>query len=327
MSKLEVLTALRGAQEEFISGQALCEKLGVSRTAIWKAVRQLEKEGYQIEAVQNRGYRLKGVPDSITENELSSIQKTKWLGKQIYYYDSIDSTNTEAKRLAEEGAPHGALVIANEQTSGRGRRGRDFHSQSGTGIFMTFLLRPEIEPEYASMLTLVAAMAGAEGVKQATGIDTQIKWPNDLVCNQKKVCGMLTEMSAQIGYVNYVVVGIGLNVQNDSFPKEIADMATSLYLETGVHYSRSKIVEAIMEQFEHYYDLFLQTKDLSLFVEDYNMRLVSRQKEVKVLDPREPYEGKALGMNEKGEFLVQTKEGQRAVSSGEVSVRGIYGYV
>lgn len=326
MTKLDILTALREA-DSYVSGQDLCNQLGISRTAVWKAVKQLEKEGYEIEAVQNRGYRLLSVPDILSENELRSIRQTKWIGEKICYYDVIDSTNTEAKRLAEEGAEDGTLVLADQQTSGKGRRGRSFSSRSGIGIYMTLLLRPDILPGQASMLTLVAAMAVAKGLEQATQVKSQIKWPNDIILSGKKVCGILTEMSAQIEYINYVVVGIGINVSNEKFEEEIADVATSLYIETGKKYKRADIVEAIMEQFEIYYQKYLETGDLSNIMEAYNEQLINRGQKVCVLDPKGSYEGIARGITATGELIVETEEGEKQISSGEVSVRGVYGYV
>ena len=327
MIKLEILKALREAGDAYVSGQDICNQLGVSRTAVWKAVKQLEKEGYKIQAVQNRGYRLEAAPDSVGVNELTSILQTRWLGKKIYYYDTIDSTNTEAKRLAEEGADHGALIIANEQTGGRGRRGRGFQSKAGDGIFMTLLLKPKLFPNKASMLTLVAGLAVIKGLERATGVSCQIKWPNDVVIGGRKLVGVLTEMSAQVGYINYVVVGIGINVKNKSFPDELASVATSLYIETKKNYRRAQIIEAVMEEFEDYYERFVEAQTMAPFIEEYNDHLVNRNKKVKVLDPEHSYEGIARGMNEAGELLVETEQGMVSIASGEVSVRGVYGYV
>lgn len=183
--KAKILAALRET-EGYVSGQELCERFGVSRTAVWKAINQLKKDGYEIEAVQNRGYRIVGAPDILSENELSSIRKTDWIGKKIYYYDETDSTNVRASRLAEEGAEHGTLVVADQQDAGKGRRGRGWSSLPGTGIFMTLILKPELNPSNASMLTLVAAMAVAKGITRCTGMEAKIKWPNDIVINGKK---------------------------------------------------------------------------------------------------------------------------------------------
>lgn len=327
MIKLEILKALREAGDAYVSGQDICNRLGVSRTAVWKAVKQLEKEGYGIEAVQNRGYHLTSAPDSIGVNELTSIRRTKWLGQKIYYYDTIDSTNTEAKRLAEEGAEHGSLIIANEQTQGRGRRGRSFQSQVGDGIFMTFLLKPDLMPNKASMLTLIAGLAVVKGLERVTGISCKIKWPNDVVIGGRKLAGLLTEMSAQIDYINYVVVGIGINVKNKKFPDELVPLATSLSMETQKDHHRAQIVEAVLEEFESRYERFVEAQSMAPFLKEYNEQLINRNQKVKVLEPQHAYEGTARGINEAGELLVETKQGVTAVASGEVSVRGVYGYV
>ncbi len=324
--KTELLTVLREA-EGYVSGQDLCEKFGVSRTAVWKVVNQLKEAGYEIESVQNKGYRLVTSPDTVSEEELKSIRKTEWIGQEIFYFPVLDSTNTKAKQLAEEGYPSGTLVVAEQQDAGRGRRGRDWASPRGVGIFMTLMLKPDILPNNASMLTLVAALAVAAAIRKCTGRPAGIKWPNDIVMNGKKVCGILTEMSAQIDYVNHVVVGIGINVHNESFPEDIAPTATSLYLETGVHYRRAALIEEIWEQFERYYAVFLQTQDLSGLVKEYEAHLVNMHQSVRVIDPKEPFEGRAMGITPRGELMVDTWESRRLVSAGEVSVRGIYGYV
>ena len=280
-----------------------------------------------MESVQNKGYHLVKTPDILSKNELVSIRKTKWVGTEICYFDVTDSTNTQAKSLGEGDAPNGTLVVAGKQESGRGRRGRSFESPAGTGIFMTLLLRPEIEPQNASMLTLVSALAVAKGIEHMVDLPVQIKWPNDIVINGKKVCGILTEMSAQMDYVNYIVIGIGINVSNEEFPEEIKDVATSIYLESGKHVNRAMLIEKIWEEFEDYYELYEKTQDLSSLVKEYDSYLVNRGQKVRVLDPKEPYEGKAMGITDRGELIVDTWEARRLVSAGEVCVRGVYGYV
>lgn len=324
--KAEILTILKDT-DGYVSGQELCERFGVSRTAVWKAMNQLKKEGYEIESVQNKGYHLVKTPDILSKNELVSIRKTKWVGTEICYFDVTDSTNTQAKSLGEGDAPNGTLVVVGKQESGRGRRGRSFESPAGTGIFMTLLLRPEIEPQNASMLTLVSALAVAKGIEHMVDLPVQIKWPNDIVINGKKVCGILTEMSAQMDYVNYIVIGIGINVGNEEFPEEIKDVATSIYLESGKHVNRAMLIEKIWEEFEDYYELYEKTQDLSSLVKEYDSYLVNRGQKVRVLDSKEPYEGKAMGITDRGELIVDTWEARRLVSAGEVSVRGVYGYV
>lgn len=324
--KAKILAALREA-EGYVSGQELCEQFGVSRTAVWKAINQLKKEGYEIEAVQNRGYHIVSAPDVLSENELRSIRKTRWIGENIYYYDVTDSTNLRANRLAEEGASHGTLVVADAQEAGRGRRGRAWDSVGGISIYMTLLLKPDIDSANASMLTLVAAMAVSEGIRRVTGLDAKIKWPNDIVVNGKKVCGILTEMSAQMDYVNHIVIGIGINVHNESFPEEIASTATSLLIESGKRWNRAELIEAVWEAFEDYYEVYLATQDLKGLRNGYDALLVNKGQRVRVLDPKEPFEGVAQGVTDRGELIVDTWESRKLVSSGEVSVRGIYGYV
>ena len=322
----EILEALRET-DGYVSGQDLCNKFGVSRTAVWKAIKQLKEAGYEIEAVPNKGYHIVSAPDLMNKVELESIRNTTWAGQEIYYYDVTDSTNIRAKELAEEGHPSGTLVVADRQEAGRGRRGRSWDSPSGTGIFMTLLLKPEMNPNHASMLTLVAAMAVARAISKCAGTEALIKWPNDIVIGGKKICGILTEMSAQFDFINHIVIGIGINVHNEHFPEEIAETAGSIFLQTGKRIRRAELIEQILEQFEHYYAIFMETEDLSGLVKEYNSILVNMNKSVRVLDPKEPFEGKAMGITKKGELIVDTWESRKMVSSGEVSVRGLYGYV
>lgn len=325
--KEEILRLLRSA-DGYISGQELCNRFGVSRTAVWKAINQLKEAGYEIEAQQNKGYRLMTAPDLMTEAEIKSLMHTEWVAKEVLYFDTIDSTNTKAQELAEKGYPSGTLVVADKQESGKGRRGRSWVSPSGTGIFMTLMIKPDINPNNASMLTLVAALAVAKAITSVTGEEAMIKWPNDIVVNGKKVCGILTEMNAQFDYINNIVVGIGINVHNESFPEEISQMASSLMIEAGgKRFHRAQIIAETMLYFEQYYDTFLKTQDLSALVREYDELLVNRNKSVRVLDPKEPFDGKAMGITPKGELIVDTWESRKLVSSGEVSVRGIYGYV
>lgn len=324
--KTEILKILKRT-EDYVSGQELCSHLGVSRTAVWKVIRQLQEDGYEIEAVRSRGYRLRESGDVFTKAELDSALTTKWAGRNLVFLEVVDSTNNKARQLAEEGAPDGTLVVAVEQSAGKGRRGRSWVSISGTGVWMSLLLRPDFMPECASMLTLVAAMAVEWGIRQVTGLKGQIKWPNDVVLGGKKVCGILTEMSAEMERIRYVVIGIGINVGIREFPEEIQDVATSLALCTSKPVRRADLAAAVAKGWEYYYEKFLQTLDLSLLMEEYNQKLVNRGRQVKVMAPGDGYTGVSRGINKKGELLVETETGLRTVMSGEVSVRGIYGYV
>ena len=313
---------------DYVSGQQLCEKLGVSRTAVWKAINQLKEEGYQVEAVRNRGYHIVESPDVISKEEIVSMIDTDWAGREVYYYNITDSTNIRAKQLGEEGAPHGTLVTADQQSAGRGRRGRGWESPPGCSVYMSILLRPEIPPVKAPMLTLVMALSVAGSLRECTGLDVQIKWPNDIILNGKKLVGILTEMSTEIDYINHVVIGVGINVNMEYLPEEIRDKATSLRLETGHVIRRSELIAATMKYFEKCYGLFVESQNLEYMREEYNELLVNRNKEVRILGGKEEYNAVALGINSEGELLVQRGDGTReAVFAGEVSVRGVYGYV
>lgn len=230
--KADILTLLRNS-EDYVSGQQLCDRFGVTRTAVWKVINQLKEEGYQIESVSRRGYRLvEGPADILSESEIASILKTQWAGRKLYCFDTTGSTNTDAKRLGEEGNPHGTVVTADIQTAGKGRRGRSWQTLSGTALAFTLLLRPDFAPDKASMITLVMALSVVEAVEEITGTAAGIKWPNDIVMNRKKICGMLTEMTMtpEMDEIQYVVVGAGINVNNaapEDFQEEVRPTATS----------------------------------------------------------------------------------------------------
>lgn len=248
--------------------------------------------------------------------------------KKIIYYKQLDSTNTEVARLAAEGAAHGTVVVADAQTSGKGRRGRGWESPAGENIYMSILLRPDCVPDRAPMLTLVMAYSVAQVLKEFGFSDVQIKWPNDLVLSGKKICGILTEMQLKDSEIDYVVVGVGINVNTSKFPEELKDTATSLYLESGRFFDRKNMVESVASYFEQAYGQFLETQNLSFLKEEYNNMLVNIDKEVRVLEPGNEYTAYAQGINSEGELLVRTIDGQeKRIYAGEVSVRGIYGYV
>jgi len=247
-------------------------------------------------------------------------------GKELYFYQETDSTNLRAIQAAKEGAGHGALFVAEKQTAGRGRRGREWCSPAGCNIYFTLLLKPEFPPDKASMLTLVMAYA----VQRAVGkyISCGIKWPNDIVVNGRKVCGILTEMSVARGTIEYVVIGVGVNVGKQEFAPELADKATSLEQECGYPPVYTDLLVDIVKEFEATYQQFLQTFDLSAIKEAYNECLVNRNREVRVLEPQGEYSGVARGITDGGELLVELADGDlKKVYAGEVSVRGIYGYV
>ena len=324
--KNEILRTLREA-DGYVSGQELCEKLGVSRTAVWKHIRALQEDGYEIEAVRNRGYRLGRIPDTIAAEEVASRLATRRMGRDIRYFSRIDSTNRFARQIAEEGAPDGTLVIADEQTAGRGRQGRHWVTPPGEAIAFSLLLRPSIAPERISMVTLVMGLAVVRAVNALYGADAGIKWPNDAVIDGKKICGILTEMSAEIDQVHSIVIGVGINANQSEFPEEIRDIATSLRIELGHEVSRAELIAGIMEQFERLYARFEEDGDLSGIADEYNSLCLNSGRAVRVLDPKGEYTGTGRGINARGELEVERADGTTAqIYAGEVSVRGIYGY-
>ena len=327
MTKLDVLKALR-EKDDYVSGQELCERFQVSRTAVWKRIRQLQAEGYEIEAVPNRGYRISGCPDVIAAEEVGSRLKTKWMGRPVRYFEVIDSTNRYAKKAAEDGAPEGLLVIGDEQTAGRGRSGRHWTTPPGTAIAMTILLRPEIAADRIAMTTLVMGLAVTQAVRELYDIPAGIKWPNDVVIDGKKICGILTEMTTDMVSVSYIVVGVGINANMDAFPEELQSTAASLKMVLGHEVNRAELIAAVMQHFEYYYEQFLAAGDLSAVMERYNELLLNRGRKVRVLEPGHEYTGMAEGIDSMGELLVRREDGTLArVYAGEVSVRGVYGYV
>ena len=275
-----------------------------------------EKESYE-EIVTGSIYNETTIADQI---------HTKWAGKTVHFARETDSTNLWIKRLAKEGASEGTLALAEFQSAGRGRLGRSWEVPEGTSVMMSILLRPKFEPQYAPTLTLVMGMAVAKAVKRL-GFDVSIKWPNDVVVSHKKICGILTEMGVRDGKIDYAVIGVGINVNIREFPEEMADKATSLYLESGREFDRSQIPGLVMEAFEKYYEKFAATCDLSGLKEEYESILANYNQPVRVL-AKEPYEGVARGITDGGELLVEKTDGTIvAVSAGEVSVRGLYSYV
>lgn len=329
--KSQILHLLK-TSDEFVSGQELCDKFQVSRTAIWKNMNLLKEEGYDIQAVRNKGYLLKETGDVLNEKEIKEFLHTKYMAQEIHYFKETDSTNIRAKALAQQGAGDGTLVVAEKQTEGRGRRGRVWESPEGEAIYMSLILKPQIHPSDASTLTLVMALSLARAFTEIYGFppeenEVQIKWPNDLVVHKKKVTGILTEMSADMDSVHYLVIGVGINVNNSQMPKEVSEHGTSLFMETGKRERRCKLIARVMECLEEDYETFLKSSDISLLKDAYESYLVNKGAMVKVLDPKGGYIAKAKGIDAKGQLIVERNGEEIPVYAGEVSVRGIYGYV
>lgn len=324
---------LRAAGDHFVSGQVLCDSLGVSRQAVWKNISQLKELGYEIESVPNKGYHLEKTPDRLFAPDIESRLTADCCCKNVKCYDSLDSTNTRAKQLAEQGEPEGTLVVAEEQTNGKGRRGRGWSAQPGVGVWMSLILRPQLMPYQSTGITLTAALAVVKGIREVSHTEPLIKWPNDIVISGKKVCGMLTETNSEPDCIHYAVVGIGINANTKGFEGELSERATSILLESGEYVDRQAMIASVMNAFTQYYEKYLQTGDLSLLCEEYNQLLVNKDREVRILHglaeevrEEQTQTGIAKGIAADGALLVETEQGLEHVVSGEVSVRGIYGY-
>ena len=314
----------------FVSGQRISEELGISRTAVWKYINALKEDGYEIESVTRKGYRLVRSPDILTRERLARLLPKTAVSGEICCYDSIDSTNEEAKRHALSGAPDRSLYVAERQTRGKGRRGREWKSPAGKDLFFSVLLRPDIPMERASMITLISACAAVNTAEKYAGEKCFIKWPNDVVLRDKKICGILSEMSTEMDRILYVVVGVGMNLNRTEFEPEISQMAGSVLSETGHVVNRGEFLADYMQEFDRIYSVFLEKQSLAFLSDEYNARLINKGRTVKVSRPGQSGElvGRAAGINELGELLIEDPDGKlRSIRSGEVSVRGLYGYV
>ena len=330
MSREKVLTLLR-EQEGYLSGEELSRELGLSRAAVWKAVEALRKDGYAIEARTGLGYRLTAAPDALTEREVRRfLGQGGILGRELHCLDTIDSTNSYAKRIAMTGAPEGTVVIANDQTAGRGRMGRQFQSPRDKGIYLSVLLRPEMEPQRLMPVTAMAGVAVCDAVEKVCGVRPGLKWPNDPVIGNRKLCGILTEMSleGETGRVQYLVLGIGINVgqEAEDFSPDVAAIAPSLSAYLGRPVSRPELAAALIHELERLYET-LKAGDLSDYLNAYRRDCVILGKTVQLLGEEREV---VTAVDIDGEFglVVRTGDGaEKSVRSGEVSVRGMYGYV
>lgn len=321
--KRKVLLLLKDS-DDYISGEELSQILGITRSAIWKYIKALRNDGYVINSVTNRGYKLIDSSCVINDVELKNGLNTKWLGNNILYFDSIDSTNTEIKRVAQENAPHGTVAFAEEQLSGKGRLGRVWSSPKGSGLWFSFLLRPEIAPSQVAGITLAVGLGVCKAIRSYTGLEAKIKWPNDVIVENKKVCGILTEMTAETDRVNYVVVGVGINVNTKEFPYEIQHKATSLAIKKGMDIDRIKLFQNILECVEVYMDSYFVNLEASI-IDEYTSLCATLERNVDVIRGKQKITGKAVRIGEFGDLIVRLENGQEvSINSGEVTVQGIY---
>lgn len=321
--KDEILKRLLQANGEAVSGQDLADSLSVSRTAIWKHMQTLQGEGYTFETVKKKGYVLTGVPNSLSPTQIELFLNTERFGRNIHHFDVVDSTQTIAHKLAQEGAPDGTVIIGEEQTAGRGRMARPWESVHGTGIWMTIIVRPDVTPQQASSYTLVVAVAVSKAIKTLyKNVEPAIKWPNDLLINGKKCTGILTEMQAEADCVQALLVGIGINANQieADFSPEIADIATSLRLAAGEEINRAALVATILQYLEQYTEIFVKEGFTSI-KKAWEQASCTIGRRIEVTTIREQFEGIASGITDEGVLqLTQDNGTVRTIYSGDVRI-------
>ncbi len=324
----EILRLLAGAQA--VSGEEIGARLGISRAAVWKKIEALRAQGYAIQSAGRSGYCLVKPANAIDPVYWQPRLTTRWAGREAVYFPQLGSTNAEAKRLAIEGAAHGTLVLADRQTAGRGRRGRDWESPPGSGLWMTLLLRPAVQAERIPSLALAVALAVADACEAVCGAQVGVKWPNDALIGGRKVCGILLEMAADLDGAQWVIAGVGLNVgqREQDFPPELRESATSLRMACGGReFDRAEVLLALLGALEVRCAAW-EGGGVAALREDYLRRSVTLGKRVNVIAPAEQYAGEAIDIDDTGALLVRREGGEICrVLAADVSVRGECGYV
>ena len=319
----EILEYFRKANGGYVSGEQISKDLKVSRTAIWKHINVLKERGYIFESSTRRGYRLLYAPDLLTPLEIEGVLRTESFGRKVVYFEMTPSTNEEAKKIAREGAEEGTIVVAEEQTMGKGRLTRGFYSPFAKGIWFSVILRPDFFPMEASKCTLLAAVGVCRGIRRLGLDEAGIKWPNDILFHGKKLVGMLCEMSASMEKIDYIVMGIGINtgIKKNEFPEEFRDGATS-FLNERVRVSRKELLAAVLSELEAEYKV-ANEEGFDKVLEDWRKLSVTLGKDVRVILDNENYIGKAVDIDRDGCLLVETGEGTRRVMAGDVSIRPV----
>jgi len=322
-TKNELLSRLKQAKGDWVSGEFLSEELSVSRAAVWKHIRKLREEGYLIQSSPRKGYLLEKASDMLLPEEIREGLTTLILGrKDIHHLRKTASTNTTAKELAANGAAEGTLVVSEMQTGGKGRLGRKWFSPFGEGIYLSFILRPAVSPVEAPKMTLMAAVAMAEALHSGTGLHVSIKWPNDILLGGKKLAGILTEISTEMDAVDYVVIGLGLNVNTASFPSEIREKATSLLIETGKTHARSGLIRDFLKWFEGYYELF-QRGDFEPILNRWRQFSHIEGRRITVETIGNKTSGTALDIDRDGFLMVEDDDGHiHRIYSGDITLNG-----
>lgn len=303
-----------------ISGAKIAAEIGVSRSTVWRWVQMLRSLGVRVKGHARTGYVIEKTPDVLAPNLLRRGLHNAAFGKHIYHFFKIDSTNRVALQLGHEGEAHGAVVLSEEQTAGRGRAGRVWHSERANGIYMTVLLRPEISPSDAPLLTLLAGLAVRDAIAGQTGLMPDLRWPNDLLLNSKKLGGILTEMHAEPERVRFVIIGIGVNVNHSRMPEKLQEIATSLRIETGRCYSRLEITVKLLAKLESYYNQFLKDGPQAILERFVEVSTFATGKRVRIANARETFTGTTAGLAPNGLLRVTREDGRtETVISGDVA--------
>jgi BirA family biotin operon repressor/biotin-[acetyl-CoA-carboxylase] ligase len=293
-----------------ISGAKIAREIGVTRGTVWRWIEKLRALGVRVKGHPRTGYQIERVPDILAPKILHRRLQPGPLGKRIYHFFKIDSTNSVAMALGEKGEPHGTVVVAEEQTAGRGRAGHTWHSEKTNGIYMTVLLRPPISPQQAPLITLVAGLAVREAVVEQTGLAADLRWPNDLLFGRKKFCGILTEMNAEQDQIHFVAVGIGINANHERIPEELAKIATSLRIETKRVQSRVEIVARLLRHLDSYYNRFITEGPEAIIAQFSAVSSYAKGKRVRIETASETYTGTTEGLEPGGLLRVRRDDGR-----------------
>ena len=318
-----LLTLLAENATIVISGARIAREIGVSRSTVWRWVETLRELGVRAKGHPRTGYYLEKVPDILTPDMLRQRLKGSLFGKHIYHFFKVDSTNRVGLDLGHAGEPEGAVILAEEQTAGRGRAGRNWHSERAAGIYVTVLLRPKLAPVQAPLLTILAGLAARSAIEAQTGVAIDLKWPNDLMVQGKKVGGVLTEMHAEPAQVRFVIVGMGINVNQEKFVGELASVATSLRAASGKQQSRLELLVRLLREFENDYNRFLREGAASVVERFAAVSSYAQGKRVRVSNGRETFTGTTAGMGPEGLLHVKRDDGQVVpVIAGDVTEAG-----
>ncbi|WP_052339617.1 biotin--[acetyl-CoA-carboxylase] ligase [Gorillibacterium massiliense] len=320
MDKKQLIALFAEHPGVFFSGEKISAELGVSRTAVWKHIQSLKEDGYVFESSSRKGYRLVSQPERLDETLLLAQLQTRELGHPLLVLEETSSTQDAAREWAERGAPHGALVVADAQTAGRGRMGRSWHSPAGKGIYMSLVLRPDIPMQHTPQMTLLAAVALCRTFRREASVDASIKWPNDILINGRKVSGILMESSAEDERLSYIIAGFGIsvNLQKEDYPDHLHDVATSLFIESGQPIQREDLIASFLQEYEKWFSVYM-AEGFAPILSLWEALSSTLGRVITAYTPKGPQKGTALRLHESGALTIRTENGQEMnVFSGDI---------